>query len=189
MDGKPRYDGVVSFLASRNIALPYGFPDDPPGTETVCGLGNRKESLFQALLDSKGVDVFPSTLELIRSLRAAGLKIGIFSASRHAGQILAAAGLLELFDAKMNGLDAARLRLPGKPDPATLLELARRLGTSPQRGAVVEDAIAGVQAGRAGRFHLVIGVNRSANRGVLSEKGADIEVGDLSEVGLATNTD
>jgi alpha,alpha-trehalase len=187
VDGKPRYDGVVSFLSSRGIALPYGSPSDPPGIETVCALGNRKESFFQALLQSQGVDVFPPTLELVRSLIAAGIKTGVFSASKNAPQVLAAADLLALFDARVDGLDAERLGLAGKPDPATLLELARRLGASPQRAVVVEDAIAGVQAGRAGGFRLVIGVNRSGDPGVLLEHGADLEVRDLRQVGLATN--
>ena len=188
VDGKPRYDGAVSFLASRGISLPYGTPNDHPGTETVCAVGNRKESFFQGLLESRGVDVFPSTLELLRSLRGAGLKTGIFSASRHAGQVLATANVLSLFDAKVDGLDADRLGLPGKPDPATLLELARRLGAMPRRVAVVEDAIAGVQAGRAGHFRLVIGVNRSNTQGMLLDNGADVEVADLIEVGLAMNS-
>ena len=187
VDGKPRYDGVISFLASRGISLPYGSPGDPAAAMTACGLGNLKELSFQRLLASRGVDIFGSTLDLIRALRAAGIKTGIFSASRHANQILRSANILSLFDGKVDGLDAERLGLPGKPNPATLLELARRLGASPKRAAVVEDAIAGVQAGRAGGFALVVGVNRSGNQGILLENGADVEVKDLSEVELATD--
>lgn len=188
VDGKPRYDGVISFLASRGISLPYGSADDPPQYETVCGLGNRKDAFFQRLMASKGVDVFESTVKLIRHLRAAGVKTGIFSASRNAQTVLLAAKVLSLFDAKVDGTDGDKLNLPGKPDPATLLELTRRLGVLPDRTAVVEDAIAGVQAGRAGGFALVIGVNRSSIPRVLIENGADLEVTDLGEVGVASIT-
>ncbi len=184
VDGKPRYDGVQSFLASRGISLPYGSPSDPPGVETVCGLGNRKDLLFQALLDQQGVQVFASTVELLRELRMAGFKTGVFSASQNAEAVLAAGGVRDLFDAKVDGRDAAALGIPGKPDPAMLLELARRLRVTPSRTAVVEDAIAGVQAGRAGEFGLVIGVNRSGRAGTLLANGAHAEVTDLVEVGL-----
>lgn len=187
VDGKPRYDGVASFLASRGISLPYGSPDDPPGTDTVCGLGNRKDALFHELLKSTGVEVFESTVNLIRRLRRAGMKIGIFSASRNAEPVLSTARILDIFDSRVDGVDADRLRLPGKPDPATLLELAARLGATPPRTAVVEDAIAGVQAGRAGGFALVIGVNRSGQPGTLRARGADVEVTDLSQVELRTD--
>lgn len=187
VDGKPRYDGVASFVASRGISLPYGRPDDPPNAETVCGLGNRKDDFFHQMLKRKGVDVYESTVRLIRRLKGAGIKTGIFSASRNAGPILAAARIDHLFDAKVDGVDAEGLRLPGKPSPQTLLELARRLGASPARTAVVEDAIAGVQAGRAGDFALVIGVNRSGKPGTLLVNGADVEVSDLSQVELSVD--
>ncbi|HLF78186.1 MAG TPA: HAD-IA family hydrolase [Dehalococcoidia bacterium] len=187
VDGKPRYDGVLSFLASRGISLPYGTPDDPPQLETVCGVGNRKELVFQSLLDARGVEVYESTIALISSLRAAGLKTGVFSASRHAEQMLSAARLLSLFDERLDGIDAERLGLPGKPDPATLLELAKRLQVSPTRTVVVEDAVAGVQAARAGAFALVVGINRTGKTGSLLENGADVEVIDLSEVELASS--
>lgn len=187
VDGKPRYDGVASFLASRGISLPYGSPDDPPNAETVCGLGNRKDDFFHQILKRKGVDVYESTVRLIRGLKGAGIKTGIFSASRNAGPILAAARIDHLFEAKVDGVDAEELRLPGKPSPQTLLELARRLGASSARTAVVEDAIAGVQAGRAGEFALVIGVNRSEKPGILMAKGADVEVSDLSQVELSVD--
>jgi beta-phosphoglucomutase family hydrolase len=187
VDGKPRYDGVASFLASRGISLPYGSPDDPPDADTVCGLGNRKDAFFQQMLKRDGVEVYESTVRLIWRLKDAGIKTGIFSASRNAGPILAAAGIHRLFDAKVDGLDAEKLSLPGKPSPETLLELARRLGASPARTAVVEDAIAGVQAGRAGDFALVIGVNRSGKPGTLLANGADVEVSDLSQVELSVD--
>jgi alpha,alpha-trehalase len=187
VDGKPRYDGVASFLASRDISLPYGSPDDPPDADTVCGLGNRKDAFFQQMLKRDGVEVYESTVRLIRRLKDASIKPGIFSASRNAGSILAAAGIHRLFDAKVDGLDAEKMSLAGKPSPETLLELARRLGASPARTAVVEDAIAGVQAGRAGDFALVIGVNRSGKPGTLLANGADIEVSDLSQVELSVD--
>jgi alpha,alpha-trehalase len=185
VDGKPRYDGVASFLASRDISLPYGSPDDQPNADTVCGLGNRKDALFHQAIKRKGVDAYESTVRLIRRLREAGIKTGIFSASRNAGPVLHAAGIVDLFDAKVDGVDAEKLSLAGKPSPETLLELARRLGASSARTAVVEDAIAGVQAGRAGDFALVIGVNRSGKRGTLLANGADVEVSDLNQVELS----
>jgi alpha,alpha-trehalase len=183
VDGKPRYDGVISFLASRGIGLPYGNPSDPPTTLTVCGLGNRKNVYFWRLVEKRGVEAFASTVDLIHDLKAVGIKVGVFSASGNAESILNAAQVLALFDAKVDGTDAEHLELPGKPHPAMLLELTRRLGSVPSRTAVVEDAIAGVQAGHAGGFALVIGVNRSGIPGRLVESGANIEVSDLKEVG------
>jgi alpha,alpha-trehalase len=184
VDGKPRYDGVISFLASRGVELPYGDPSDPPTEATVCGLGNGKDSYFRELVEKRGVEAFASTVDLIHGLKAAGLKTGIFSASRNAEAILSAAGVLNLFDARVDGNVARELGLPGKPDPATLLELTRRLGATSARTAVVEDAIAGVQAGRRGGFALVIGVNRSSTSGRLLDSGANVEVADLAEVRL-----
>ncbi len=185
VDGKPRYDGVAAFLASRGIAIPYGQPSDPPDAETACGLGNRKNEYFTARLQEQGVEAFPSTVALIKRLRAAGMKTGIFSASKNCEEVLRAAGVRDLFDAKVDGRDAEAQGLPGKPDPAVLLEAARRLGVRPERAVIVEDAIAGVEAGRAGGFALVIGVNRSAEAGVLREHGASVEVTDLAEVAFA----
>ena len=186
VDGKPRYDGVISFLASREIELPYGDPSDPPTERTVCGLGNSKDTYFGEIVEERGVQAFASTVDLIHELRAIGIRTGIFSASRNAEAILSAAGVLNLFEARVDGNVAHELGLPGKPHPATLLELTRRLGAAPARTAVVEDAIAGVQAGRSGGFALVIGVNRSATPGRLLDSGADIEVGDLGQVRLET---
>lgn len=185
VDGKSRYDGVESFLQSRGISLPRGEPDDPPEAETVCGLGNRKNSYFLAHLREQGAEAYGSTIGLIRSLKSNGLKTAIFSASKNCEEVLRAAGVLHLFDAKVDGIDAEELGLDGKPDPAVLLEASRRLGVEPRRSVIVEDAIAGVQAGRAGRFGLVIGVNRSADEGVLRDNGADVEVTDLSQVHIA----
>jgi alpha,alpha-trehalase len=184
VDGRPRYDGVVAFLASRGIALPPGQPSDDPTTETVCGLGNRKERYFWERVGLEGVRPYRSTVALVHQMRAAGMKIGVFSASLNAGRILAAAGVDSLFDQKVDGVDAAALGLAGKPEPPMLLELAQRLRVEPQRCVVFEDAIAGVQAGRAGGFGMVIGVNRSSAPSALLEHGADVEVTDLAEVAV-----
>jgi alpha,alpha-trehalase len=184
VDGKPRYDGVASFLAARGIALPYGTPADSSRKETVCALGNKKDAYFFRLLEQRGVSVYESTVELLRRLRHLGVKVGVFSASKHAEALLARAGVADLFDARVDGVTAAELGLPGKPDPAMLLETARRLNVSPERVVVIEDAIAGVQAGLAGRFGLVIGVNRHGEPGELTRHGASIEVQDLRQVAI-----
>jgi alpha,alpha-trehalase len=186
VDGKPRYDGVSSFLSSRGISLPRGQPGDPPAAETVCGLGNRKDELFLALLGEAGVASFPSSLELLRQLRAEGSRTAIISASRNCVQVLEAAGITRLFDAKVDGVDAEALGLEGKPDPAVFLEAASRLGVKPERAAVVEDALAGVEAGHSGGFGLVIGIDRGGHAEALRERGADVVVGDLSAVRVSS---
>ncbi|WP_460700773.1 trehalose-phosphatase [Nocardia thraciensis] len=184
VDGKPRYDGVADFLAARGITLPRGEPSDAPGTSTVCGLGNRKDELFLAHLARTGVPVFASTVALVRQLRAAGLGIAIFSASRHCAEVLAAAGVADLFPVRVDGIVADELNLPGKPDPAMLTEAARRLGAEPERTVVVEDAEAGVAAGHRGGFGLVVGVDRVGHAQRLRAGGADVVVGDLADVGV-----
>jgi alpha,alpha-trehalase len=186
VDGKPRYDGVRSFLASRGISLPRGQPSDPPTAETACGLGNRKDELFLALLREGGVASFPSSLELLRRLRADGSRTAIISASRNCVQVLEAAGIASLFDAKVDGVDAEELGLEGKPAPAVFLEAASRLGVKPERAAVVEDALAGVEAGHRGGFGLVIGIDRGGHAEALRERGADVVVGDLSAVRVSS---
>ena len=186
VDGKPRFDGVASFLASRGISLPRGDPDDPPGAETVCGLGNRKNVFFREHLAQNGAEVYQHAVDLVRRLRAAAIKTAVFSASKNCEAVLRAAGVLDLFDARVDGVDAERLGLAGKPAPDMLLEAARRLGATPGRTAVFEDAVAGVQAGRAGGFALVAGVNHTGHPGTLLEHGAGVEVDDL---GLVIVTD
>ncbi|MGB2696116.1 MAG: beta-phosphoglucomutase family hydrolase [Dehalococcoidia bacterium] len=185
VDGKPRYDGVAMFLESRGISIPYGDPNDPPEQETACGLGNRKNGYFTQRLEEQGVQAFPSTVALIEQLRAASVKTAIFSASKNCEAVLRAGGVRDLFEVKVDGVEAEERGLAGKPDPAVLLEAARRLGVSPDRSVIVEDAIAGVQAGRAGGFALVIGVNRSDEPGVLTANGATVEVTDLAAVSFA----
>lgn len=184
VDGKPRYEGVRSFLASRGVALPYGSPDDSAACETICGLGNRKNELFRKRLERDGVAVYDSSLALIRALRRRGLKIGMLSSSKNAAAVLAAAGLTDLFDLCVDGIEAARLNLRGKPDPDVFLYAAERLGIAPARAFAVEDALSGVEAARAAGFGLVIGVDRSGDAPALRAHGADIVVGDLAQLGL-----
>lgn len=182
IDGKPRYDGVRDFLASRGVTLPWGSAGDAPATETVCGLGNRKQELFAAAI-ATGVPVFESTVALVRRLIGTGVRVAVFSASRNCATVLQTAGIADLFEARVDGVVADELDLPGKPDPAMLLEAARRLGARPGRTVVVEDSEAGVTAGRAGGFGLVIGVDRTGEGGAtLKQCGADVVVGDLAEV-------
>jgi len=182
VDGKPRYMGVKSFLDARGIDIPYGTPDDSPATETVCGLGNRKDLMFLRKMKTQGVEVFESSVELIRNLRLRGYRIAIASSSKNCTEVLEAAGIADLFDAQVDGIDIESLDLSGKPDPDMFLEAARRLGVVPLRCVVLEDAISGVQAGRAGGFGLVIGVDRQDQREALREAGADLVVEDLAEI-------
>jgi len=182
IDGKPRYDGVDSFLRSRGIELPWGDTADPPSRKTVCGLGNRKNQLFNEILATEKPEIFHGSVKLAHSLREMGIKTAVVSASKNAGPVLAAAGITELFDVIVDGTVAARLGLAGKPAPDPFLEAARALDVAPERAVVVEDAIAGVQAGRAGNFGLVIGIDREGQGDALYEHGADIVVTDLEEL-------
>jgi alpha,alpha-trehalase len=182
VDGKLRYDGVQSFLQSRDIDLPWGDPDDPPDRETVCGLGNRKNEFIGELLDSEGVDTYETSIEWLRQLRRQGFATAVVSASKNCERVLEAAGIADLFDTRVDGVVAAVTGLAGKPAPDTFLEGARRLGVDAERSVVVEDAVSGVQAGRAGGFGLVIGVDRSSNPDALRDGGADLVVEDLGEL-------
>ncbi len=184
VDGKPRYDGVRDFLASRGIELPMGDPADPPERETVCGLGNRKNVFFNAEVREHGVKTFPSTIALIHALRGAGVKVGLMSSSKNTAMVLAATGITDLFEVRVDGVVAEEVGLPGKPDPAMYLEAARRLGVDAARAVVVEDALSGVEAGRRGGFALVIGVDRLGQAAALAEAGADVVVDDLAEVSV-----
>ncbi|MGH3117415.1 MAG: HAD family hydrolase [Nocardioidaceae bacterium] len=185
VDGKPRYDGAQDFLLSRGIELPRGASTDPPYRETVCGLANRKDGYFVGLLAVRGPHVFDSTVRLVAELERRGLKAAVISASRHCRMVLAAAGLSALFPVRVDGVDAERLGLPGKPDPAVFLEAARRLDVQPARTIVVEDAEAGVAAGARGSFGLVIGVDRFGSGERLRTRGADVVVSDLGQIELA----
>lgn len=182
VDGKHRDDGVESFLSSRDIDLPRGKPADTPSAETVWGLANRKNDDFQRTLAESGVVAFPTSVAFVRRLQAHDIGTAIVSASRNCRQVLEAAGIGDLFAVRVDGVVAAELSLPGKPDPAIFVEAARRLGATPDRAVVVEDAIAGVQAGRAGGFALVIGVDRTGQADELRANGADVVVRDLGEI-------
>ena len=182
VDGKPRYDGVRSFLAARGIALPEGTPDDPPDAATVHGLGNRKNELVLAMIERQGVEVYEGSVRYVRAVRDAGLGRAVVTSSANADEVLAAAGIDDLFDVRIDGVVAAREHLEGKPAPDTFLAAARALEVAPDRAAVFEDALAGVAAGRAGRFGLVVGVDRVGQADELREHGADVVVGDLSDL-------
>lgn len=182
VDGKSRYDGVKDFLKSRNVALPPGSPNDGPDQETIYGLGNKKDEYFEECLRETGVVVYPGTVRYLRAARAAGLKTAVVSSSHHCGEIVQSAGLTPLFETRIDGHEIDRLHLHGKPAPDTFLEAARRLGVSPVKAIVIEDALAGVQAGQDGGFGLVIGVNRENQADALRRHGADIVVDDLAEM-------
>jgi trehalose 6-phosphate phosphatase len=182
VDGKPRYDGVRSFLESRGIDLPDGNPDDLSSQDTVCGLGNRKDELYQQKLHSNGVEVYDSTITLLRTLRQAGIRIAVVSSSRSCQDVLEAAGIVDLFDARVDGVELDRLKMAGKPAPDMFLEASRRLDSDPLRCVGVEDATAGVQAAKAAGFGCVIGVNRGNQANALYEHGANIVVADLGEL-------
>jgi alpha,alpha-trehalase len=183
VDGKPRYDGVRDFLGSRDIELPEGTSDDPPDRETVRGLGNRKNHYFQQELEEKGARGYPTTVTFIGQLHAIGIRTAIISASKNARTVLDSAGVTDLFEVRVDGLDADKLGLRGKPAPDVFLAAAEKLGVEPQRSVVVEDAQSGVQAGRAGGFGLVIGVDR-ANQAAELARYADLVVKDLAEVAV-----
>ncbi|MCB9372972.1 MAG: HAD-IA family hydrolase [Microthrixaceae bacterium] len=187
VDGKPRYDGVRSFLAARGIELPGGAPDDEPGTETVCGLGNAKDAHFQERLARDGVDAFPDAVRLLDRLDAAERPAVAVSASRNARDVLGVAGVRERFAAIVDGVESDRLGLAGKPDPALFLVAADRMGVDPERAVVVEDAVAGVEAGRRGGFGLVVGLDRVGQAAALRDAGAHVVVGDLDELVLDPN--
>ena len=182
VDGKPRYDGVRSFLQSRDIELPEGSPDDPPEAETVDGLGNRKNELVQKLIHTDGVQAYDGSVRYVRAVRDAGLRRCVVSSSANANDVLAAAGIDDLFEEVIDGRVADRDELKGKPAPDTFLAGAKAVGVTPDEAAVFEDALAGVEAGRAGGFKHVIGVDRAGHAEALREHGADVVVKDLAEL-------
>ncbi len=182
VDGKLRYDGVQAFLLSRGIQVPWGDASDPPIRETVCGLGNRKNELVAELLATEGVDVFDGSVAWVRRLRRLGLRTAVVSASKNCARVLEAAGIAGLFDTRVDGVVAGELELRGKPAPDTFLEAAQQLGVDPKRAVVVEDAVSGVEAGRAGGFGLVIGVDRTGDPTALHDAGADFVLADLGEL-------
>jgi beta-phosphoglucomutase family hydrolase len=180
VDGKPREDGVRSFLQSRDIELPEGDPQDSPGAETVHGLGNRKNEILLKLIDEKGVDVYHDTISYLNAVQAQGIACAVVSSSTNTHQILSVTGLAGRFRAVIDGEVALREHLHGKPAPDTFLAGARALRVEPAQAVVFEDATAGVQAGRAGHFGYVVGVDRAGQAQALREHGADIVVTDVS---------
>jgi beta-phosphoglucomutase family hydrolase len=182
VDGKRRYDGVASFLESRGIKLPWGQPRDSPDQRSVCGLGNRKDAYFLQALDQQGIDVFDDAVVLLDAVRAAGKRVAVVSASEHCDAILARVGLLDRFDVRVTGHEAAVWGLASKPAPDTFLKAAELLGLPPARAVVLEDALAGVQAGRSGGFGLVVGVDRGGAGEALAANGAHVVVTDLAEL-------
>lgn len=182
VDGKPREDGVRDFLASRHITLPEGSEDDPPGEGTVHGLGNRKDQVFLELIRKNGVEPYEGSMWYVHAARSAGLRLAVVSASRNCSEVLKAAGMHGLFDAQVDGNVAHARGLKGKPAPDTYLEAAKMLGKTATESAVYEDALAGVEAGRAGNFGMVIGVDRVGQAAALYAHGADIVVSDLAEL-------
>lgn len=182
VDGKRRYDGVASFLESRGIELPWGEPGDAPGAPTVCGLGNRKDAFFLAAVDEQGVEVFDDAVALLDAARGAGKALAVVSASENCDPILERVGLIDRFDVRVTGREASAWHLPGKPAPDTFLKAAELLHVPPAHAVVLEDAISGVQAGRAGGFGLVVGVNRGTAGEQLAANGADLVLADLTEL-------
>jgi beta-phosphoglucomutase family hydrolase len=182
VDGKPRYDGVRSFLAARGIELPEGDRDDPRGAETIRGLGDRKNAIVLELISQRGVKPYDGSVRYVRAARDAGLRCAVVSSSTNCGDVLSSAGIADLFEVNVDGVAARREGLRGKPAPDTFLAAARALGTTPGEAAVFEDALAGVAAGRAGGFAYVVGVDRGLQAQALLEHGADVVVSDLAEL-------
>jgi beta-phosphoglucomutase family hydrolase len=182
VDGKPRYDGVRSFLQSRGIELPDGSPDDPPSAETVDGLGNRKNELVLKLIERDGVDAYEGSVRYVKAARDAGLRRAVVSSSTNCRDVLEAAGIIDLFEEIVDGNVAREQGLKGKPAPDTFLAGARALGVEAAKAAVFEDAVAGVEAGHAGQFGFVVGVDRVDHADALRAHGADVVVKDLAEL-------
>jgi beta-phosphoglucomutase family hydrolase len=182
VDGKPRYDGVKSFLASRHIDLPQGTPDDPPDAETIDGLGNRKNELVLKMIHEDGVEPYEGSVRYVKAARDAGLRRAVVSSSTNCRDVLTAAGILDLFEEIIDGHTTEREHLNGKPAPDTYLAGARAVGVGPDQAAVYEDALAGVESGRAGKFAFVVGVDRVGQADALRAHGADVVVKDLSEL-------
>ena len=182
VDGKPRLDGTRDFIVARGLEVPLGDENDAPASRTLWGLSNRKNDLVQELIETRGAEVYPSSVDYLHKVRAAGLAVAVVTSSANAVQVLEAAGLEGMFDARIDGVVAKEKHMAGKPAPDTFLAGADALGVSPQEAAVFEDALAGVEAGRAGGFGAVIGVDRVGQAAELRARGADVVVSDLSEL-------
>jgi beta-phosphoglucomutase family hydrolase len=182
IDGKKRSDGVRSFLASRGITLPEGSPGDPSDADTISSLGDRKNELVLAMIHMRGVRPYDGSVRFVRAVRDAGLRRAVVSASANCREVLEAAGISDLFEARVDGVVAEREHLRGKPAPDMFLAAARMVGVEPGEAAVFEDALAGVEAGRAGTFGLVVGVDRVGQADALRAHGANVVVADLAEL-------
>ncbi|MFJ7900064.1 beta-phosphoglucomutase family hydrolase [Streptomyces sp. NPDC096198] len=183
VDGRPRADGVRTFLASRGIELPEGTPDDPPDRDTVHGLGNRKNDLLLELIRTRGVEAYEGTIRYVEAARAAGLRTAVVSSSANCRDVLRSIGAEDLFDVRIDGVVAAERQLPGKPRPDTFLAAARDLGVAAKAAAVFEDALAGMDAGRSGHFGYLVGLDRVGQADALKAHGADVVVRDLADLG------
>jgi beta-phosphoglucomutase family hydrolase len=182
VDGKPRADGTHSFLQSRHIDLPEGNATDQPGAETICGLGNTKNEIVLRRIREDGVEAYPGSVRYVRAVRAAGLRRAVVSSSANCAEMLAAADIDDLFEERIDGVTVESDHLAGKPAPDTYLAAARALGVDPDQAAVFEDALSGVEAGRAGGFGFVVGVDRVGQAEALRAHGADTVVTDLAEL-------
>jgi HAD superfamily hydrolase (TIGR01509 family) len=182
VDGRPRAEGVRAFLASRGIELPEGAPDDPPGALTISGLGERKNEIVLELIHERGVEPYDGSVRYVHAARDAGLRCCVVSSSTNCREVLAAAGIAELFEVIIDGEAAEAGHLRGKPAPDTYLAGVRAAGETPEHAAVFEDALVGVEAGRAGRFAIVIGIDRVGQAAALKAHGADVVVGDLGDL-------
>ena len=182
VDGRPRYEGVRTFLESRGIELPEGDPSDGPDVQSVCGLGNRKNDAFNVVLERDGVTAYEGSIRLIEALERTGTRMAVVSSSQNAAAVLAAAGIADRFPVLVSGAEATELGLAGKPSPETFLHAAFALGVTRERSVVLEDATSGVRAGRDGEFGLVVGVDRGAGASALTDAGADLVVQDLAEL-------
>ncbi len=177
IDGRPRYEGASAFIASRGIDFPFGDPDDPPGKETICSLANKKNQLYQSLIETEGVKAFPDAVEKVKQWQTRGYKLAVISASKNCRKILNVANLNHFFEIIIDGNDAINWKLKGKPQPDVFIAAADKMGTKPADAVIIEDAVSGVQAGKYGGFGLVIGMARdNQNSSQLKENGAHIVV-------------
>ncbi|ROR74236.1 HAD family hydrolase [Bogoriella caseilytica] len=182
IDGRPRYEGVRTLLSSRGITLDEGEPSDSAEAETICGLGNRKNAEFSAVLEAEGVTPYPGSVRLVDSLIARGVAVAVVSSSKNAPAVLRAAGIDDRFEVVIDGAVAAELGLPGKPEPDTFSYAAKQLGVPDEKSVVIEDAVSGVRAGAAGSFASTVGVDRGVGAQTLLDAGADLVVTDLAEL-------
>ena len=182
VDGKPRFEGVMSFLKSRNVRLAPGDPEDPASMDSICGVGNRKNDLYQEILRREGPEVFQTSVDLINELKKQGIRVGVATSSRNCQLVLQLAGLEDVFETQVDGVVSAETNLKGKPEPDIFVTAAKNLGLNPGECVVVEDAISGVQAGRAGNFGLTLGIARNVQGELLLRFGADQVVSDLGEI-------